>query len=180
VKARRVKGLDPDRSLRENAARVVEVRLKELVSFDPAIRDPQAVRELHDMRIAAKRLRYVLEIAGFAFGPEGQRAEAVVKELQEVLGEIHDCDVMLPLVEAHVARLRAEDARVVAAETRDPAAVAAGLRRAPNRAKYRGLELLAAGTMARRALLYERFLDSWDRLAERGWRDRLLASLRTP
>ena len=130
------------------------------------------------MRIAAKRLRYVLEIAGFAFGEEGARAEAIVKDLQEVLGEIHDCDVLLPIVEAHLRRLREEDARVVASEVRDANAVAVGLQRAPNRGKYRGLELLAAGTLARRALLYDRFLPTWDGLVARGWQDRLRAALR--
>jgi len=68
VKAERVEGLDPSGPFRENAARIVRTRLDELYSFDPAIRDPRNVTELHDMRIAAKRLRYVLEIVGFAFG----------------------------------------------------------------------------------------------------------------
>ena len=35
----------------------------------PAVLDPRNVRELHDMRIAAKRLRYVLEPTERLFGP---------------------------------------------------------------------------------------------------------------
>ena len=48
------------------------------------------------MRIAAKRLRYVLEIVGPCFGPEADAARDAARRLQSVLGEIHDCDVMLP------------------------------------------------------------------------------------
>ena len=51
------------------------------------------------MRIAAKRLRYVLEITESCFGEEAVAARRAVKELQSVLGDIHDCDVMLPRVE---------------------------------------------------------------------------------
>jgi CHAD domain-containing protein len=98
VKARAIKGLDPSAPLDANAARMVKTRLKELRSFVPAALAPSAEREQHDMRIAAKRLRYILEISGFCFGAPGRRAEAAARELQDVLGEIHDCDVMAPRV----------------------------------------------------------------------------------
>jgi CHAD domain-containing protein len=180
MKARAVRKLDPKGTLRDNAARVIRVRVDELHSFDPAIRRPSAVRELHDMRIAAKRLRYVLEIAGFAFGGEGRRSEDVAKGLQELLGEIHDCDVLVPLVDDHVASLRRVDVEALTTAGHGPGGLD-GLRRAvhqaPNAARYRGLEVLAAATTARRALLYERFLERWDELREEGWRQRLEAAL---
>jgi CHAD domain-containing protein len=96
VKARKVKGLKPDQSLRSNAARIVATRLDELRGLADEALEPGAQTAQHDMRIAAKRLRYVLEIAGACFEPEAQAARRVAKELQSVLGEIHDCDVMLP------------------------------------------------------------------------------------
>ncbi len=61
------------------------------------------------MRIAAKRLRYVLEIVSPCFGPEAGAARETAKRLQSVLGDIHDCDVMLPRawgIESMRARLR--------------------------------------------------------------------------
>ena len=54
------------------------------------------------MRIAAKRLRYVLEATGFCFGRPADRARRRARDLQDVLGELHDCDVMLPRVDEHV------------------------------------------------------------------------------
>jgi CHAD domain-containing protein len=99
VKAREVEGLDPAVPLRPNAARIVRTRLDELRSFAPAALEPSAATAQHDMRIAAKRLRYVLEIAGLCFGAEAKAARDAAKRLQGVLGEIHDCDVMLPQAE---------------------------------------------------------------------------------
>jgi CHAD domain-containing protein len=99
VKARRVEGLDPEGSLRSNAGRIVATRLDELGGFGELALDPAAATAQHDMRIAAKRLRYVLEITESCFGDEADAARRAVKELQSVLGDIHDYDVMLPRVD---------------------------------------------------------------------------------
>ena len=100
MKARKVKHLDPDGTLADNAQRVVAVRIDELYDFVPAVLDPKRVKKLHAMRIAAKRLRYVLEVTSSAcFGPYALTATKRVRELQDLLGEIHDCDVQLPRVQ---------------------------------------------------------------------------------
>lgn len=96
MKARPVDGLDPAAPLRPNAARIVRTRLDELRFLASDALEPSAATAQHDLRIAAKRLRYVLEITGPCFGPEAKAARDAAKRLQGVLGEIHDCDVMLP------------------------------------------------------------------------------------
>jgi hypothetical protein len=172
VKARKVKKLDPRTTLAENAARMVKVRLDELRSFTPRALDPGEDVVQHDMRIAAKRLRYVLEATGFCFGRAGATARKRAKDIQDLLGEVHDADVMLPRLGAHRAELRDEDATVVraragAAEDLDPALAA----RAPHRTTYRGLEVLEVYLKARRDLLFERFVDLWERTESKGvWR----------
>jgi CHAD domain-containing protein len=103
MKARKVKGLDPDESFAEAAERIARVREDELRSFWPAAGDPTEGEALHDMRIAAKRLRYVLELAAPALGKRARDRAKQARELQDVLGEIHDCDVMLPLLDGHEA-----------------------------------------------------------------------------
>ncbi len=96
MKAGRVKGLEPEGPLRPNAARIVQTRLDELRALvEPAL-DPGAASAQHDLRIAAKRLRYVLEITERCFGEEAVTARHAARELQGVLGEVHDCDVLLP------------------------------------------------------------------------------------
>ncbi len=103
MKARRVKGIDPAGTLADNAQRIVAVRLDELCAFVPRVFDPAEVEGLHDMRIAAKRLRYVLEVTEECFGPFGPDARRRAKELQDVLGDIHDCDVLLEEAEGPLA-----------------------------------------------------------------------------
>jgi hypothetical protein len=180
VKARKVDGLDPDGPLAENALRIIATRLDELRSFADAVRDPAAVTELHDMRIAAKRLRYVLEMTAPALGPAAERGAKHAKELQDVLGEIHDCDEFAPRVEELVTRLRADDTaalrRAAGPDGEDLDPVFA--RHAPNRLFYRGLETLDTYIRARRDVLYSHFIREWQRLEDEGLSPKLLDELR--
>jgi hypothetical protein len=134
------------------------------------------------MRIAAKRLRYLLELSEPLFGQPVKKAAKVVKGLQDLLGEIHDCDELMPLVGGHVAALRAEDAAAVVAsappgaEDLDPELS----REAPHRGRYRGLELLIVHAHARRDLLHSRFVREWSAIEEGGFRDELEAALQPP
>lgn len=178
MRARPVKGVDAGRSVAENAALIVQVRLAELYGFDPDVRDPDRVTELHDMRIAAKRLRYVLEITGHCFGTVGDEAESVARALQESLGEIHDCDVLIPRVERELATLRASDALALARLSASLDDLPRAVRLAPARARYRGLETLAAALTARRALLHDRFVEEWLHVLEGDLRARLERRLR--
>jgi CHAD domain len=174
MKARRVKKLDPAGTLAENAARIVVVRLDELRSFAPAAVDGRKVKAQHDMRIAAKRLRYVLEATGFCFGRAGVTGRRRARDLQEVLGELHDCDVMLPRVREHLAELHSRDADAIRARAGDAPDLDPELvGRAPHRTAYRGLESLAVYIEARRALLYERFREYWLVQEQKGTWDRL-------
>jgi hypothetical protein len=91
--------------LRENAQRVVSVRLDEMLSWRRALDDPALIQDLHNMRIAAKRLRYALEMFDVCFSA----VKPVLKELsdiQEELGAIHDFDVLIEILRA---RLRTID-----------------------------------------------------------------------
>ncbi|MEO7198160.1 MAG: CHAD domain-containing protein, partial [Solirubrobacterales bacterium] len=169
MRARKVKRLDPRTALAENAARIIRVRLDELRSFAPEALEADNADAMHDMRIAAKRLRYVLEATGFCFGRAGATARRRAKEVQDLLGEIHDADVMVPRLREHRAELRQEDAATVrgragAAEDLDPELAA----RAPHRTAYRGLEVLEVYLLARRALLAERFVALWSESENRG------------
>lgn len=174
MKARKVKGLDPQGALAENVARIVRVRCDELHSFAPRALDAHEVQTLHDMRIAAKRLRYILELHHPNFGPYAEEAAKRAKELQEVIGEIHDCDVTIPRVDDLIERTRARDvvairARAGDADDVDPACAAG----TPGAELYRGLEAMRSYLVARRGLLFARFSAFWVELAREGFRARL-------
>lgn len=95
MKARAVTGLDPAGPLRANASEIVQTRLGELRGFADAALAPDASAVQHDLRIAAKRLRYVLELVAPCFGAEADVARDACKRLQSLLGDLHDCDLML-------------------------------------------------------------------------------------
>ena len=69
--------------------------LKELETLSSGLYKPLDVESLHDMRIAAKRLRYALELFqtcwGRAFGSYAKRAARI----QSALGDVHDSDVWI-------------------------------------------------------------------------------------
>lgn len=174
MRARTISGLKPGRTLAESAARIVSLRLDELLDLAFDALDPGATRRQHDMRIAAKRLRYVLEITGFCLGDSADEGLAAARDLQEVLGDVHDCDEMEARVDAHLRDLREADAAVVRG------AVGAGDELspelavyAPSRNLYRGLEILAVYLRARRTLLFERFAELWATQLHDGVWDRL-------
>jgi hypothetical protein len=175
VKARKVKGLDPAGPLAENARRIVTTRVDELYSFDPH----GDAETLHNMRIAAKRLRYVLELTAPALGDAAAKGAREAKQIQTLLGDLHDCDEMLALVAEHTARLRAADAEAALALAPRGASdlPASTVRSLPNRLHYRGLETLVTYFSARRDLLHRRFIRKWKRLERAGFRERLLEAL---
>jgi CHAD domain-containing protein len=165
MKARPVKGLQPDMALADGAESIVRVRVGELCGLAVRAQVPEAVEDLHDTRIAAKRLRYVLEIMAPHLGPYAETATKRAKDVQDLLGEIHDCDVMLPRLDQLRARLRDQDAAQLVGRGLDA--------QPPNAEAYRGLERLAVQLIARRASLFHEWLLLWRDLERKGFRARL-------
>ena len=179
MKARKVKGLDPDGPFLENARRIVTVRLEELAALGSKALEPEAVQELHDTRIAAKRLRYVLELAEPTLGEPAASGARVARGLQDLLGEIHDCDVMLPRIREHADLLRAEDVEAVRLHADRPAGdlEPEAAIHARHLDRYHGLEALATYLAARRSILFDHFLTEWRALEAREFAAKLLGDL---
>jgi CHAD domain-containing protein len=95
VKAAKVKGLKPAKPLQGNAATIVAARLEELHGFADEALQPGATEVQHDMRIAAKRLRYALELTELCFEPAAKPARHAARELQGILGDLRDAEAML-------------------------------------------------------------------------------------
>ncbi len=183
-----ITGLDPARRLRPAAQVIMRVRLGEVYEYERDVLDPANVTELHDMRIACKRLRYLLEIFGIAFEADLDPYLDEVRGLQDLLGDIHDRDVQVPALEEHLewlAAREAEAARALIAEQepggRDPDAAYHAFRRrfeASRRADERpGVHLLIARKRRERDELYDTFLEEWRRLRHERFRERLEAAL---
>ncbi|MBV9149919.1 MAG: CHAD domain-containing protein [Candidatus Eremiobacteraeota bacterium] len=80
-------------SPKEAMRRIVTVRFCEVLTQAPALKDAKP-QPLHDLRIACKRLRYTLELFGNALR-ECRAAERALEGLQQLLGDAHDCDILL-------------------------------------------------------------------------------------
>ena len=86
------------------AARVVRVRTDELFSHAEGVLDTSDIERVHDMRVASRRLRAVLEIFApcWVGGSKSQFRDALgdVKALADALGERRDPDVHIAAMEA--------------------------------------------------------------------------------
>ncbi len=84
----------------QNARLVIMTRLHDLEGLATCLADSALITQLHDMRIAARRLRYSLELFMDAVPPVhtevATTALNICREMQDLLGAIHDADVLMP------------------------------------------------------------------------------------
>ena len=65
-------------------------RLDELLALSRFVHDRNAITKHHELRIAAKRLRYTMEIFSTIYTGGLRDQIALMKQFQDVLGEMHD------------------------------------------------------------------------------------------
>jgi CHAD domain-containing protein len=110
AKAREIAGIEPQTAFREAAARAVEVRTDEVFAFREGVLDIGDIERVHDMRVATRRLRAVMEVFEPCFPKKPHRAALRdVKRLADALGERRDPDVHIDALEGIAAALTAED-----------------------------------------------------------------------
>ncbi len=154
AKAHKLTGVEPRRSYRENARTILPQKVEEVWTWDPFIRDTARREELHNMRISIKRLRYTMELFRIAYQNSSQYAEslAAIVDLQEILGDVHDSDVVLDVLTSYVHRTGAA-------------------------VLVPGVATLIAQTKETREADYETFLRKWDYLSATGFKQKLLSFL---
>jgi CHAD domain-containing protein len=127
AKARDIPGLHASMPFAEAAAATVAVRAEELFEHAEGVLDTSDIERVHDMRVASRRLRAVLEIYAPCFPKD--RFKPLLKEvkaLADALGARRDPDVLLdrlaglegvlpkadaPGIEAFAAPVREEQAQ---------------------------------------------------------------------
>lgn len=94
----------PDEPFAAAAARIVRVRADELEEASAGVLDTSDIERVHDMRVATRRLRAVLEIFAPCF-PKAEFAPVLddVKNLADALGERRDPDVQIAAMTAFSA-----------------------------------------------------------------------------
>ena len=121
----------------EHAAAMRDQRLKRLRKRGKRAIKSGKAEDLHATRIAAKRLRYLYEITEPCFGDEARDGVKMARGLQDLLGDLHDCDVMSERIRARAGEVELDDAR------------------------YVGFEALASYMEAKRRVLHRQFMQTW-------------------
>jgi CHAD domain-containing protein len=117
----------PDAILRDSVS-VTLLRLEEMLEFVDKARNPKEQESLHNMRIAAKRLRYTLEIFAPTLPPSVLEVLENIEAIQEQLGAIHDLDILIPVLqEVHEKEIERERRRVLDKQETLPYLAAEGL-----------------------------------------------------
>jgi CHAD domain-containing protein len=144
--------VEPDEPYRAAGARIVRVRTGELFAHAEGVLDTRDIERVHDMRVASRRLRAVLEIFAPCFpASEFDGVLRDVKQLADALGERRDPDVHIDALRAFSKSLTAATRPGVNAliaeqeerQARGNEALAAELRRAEDRGLHGRLLALA-------------------------------------
>jgi CHAD domain-containing protein len=178
-----VAGLDPDQPALEAARRILAVRMAELLAFEPAVAHPAQAELHHDMRIAAKRLRYSLEIFGSLLPEDVTQLTRETRSIQEHLGHVHDYDMLVPWFEDYRAFRQLEATnRLRRATIASPAKgdgkpsvddYRAAVQTAADPDEDEAILRLIERTRARRETAFTRFQSYFRELLANGFADRL-------
>lgn len=79
--------------IHNEARAAMSLRLEEMLSYEHFVSQPDRLKELHAMRIAAKRLRYTMEVFEQLYPDDFKQILKLVRDIQTLLGDLHDCDV---------------------------------------------------------------------------------------
>jgi len=91
---------------RGRVKKVVRKRLRRLEERLDEARARPTARSLHRARISVKQVRYLVEVGGDLLPPQAARIAADLRPLQASLGQLHDTDVRIGLVERRPLLLR--------------------------------------------------------------------------
>jgi CHAD domain-containing protein len=128
AKPREIPDLHAGDTFAAAAAKVVAVRAQELADHSENVLDTSDIERVHDMRVATRRLRAVLEIFAPCF-PKKEHADVLndVKALADALGERRDPDVHIAALDTFAAAVKPSSragVRMLAGRFRDEQAQA--------------------------------------------------------
>ena len=179
AKAKEITGLHPRLGVRTALPAIFGTRIAELWSWAEHMPFPERVRELHNMRIAAKRLRYCFEFFHPCFDARLEGTLKRFKKLQDFLGELHDCDVWVDYLRTQLKDAFADCdvhrkalGQFIGADLLLKAE-ADTLREELARGPVQGLLMMLGDVVERRARLYGELLVFWDELERDDFRGQL-------
>lgn len=137
-------------ALYQLACERINQRLNEFLAYEVYIRRTEYKEELHAMRIAAKRLRYTMEIFARLYPDDLKEPLQAARKTQQIIGEIHDCDVWIDFLPQFYEEEQKRMQKFYG-HTR------------PLHRLLPGLEYFKSERQKRRDRLYAQFLSNWRR-----------------
>ena len=108
INMKKVYEVHKHKSLKENLGSVLPEMFDDFFTLEETVVNfPMRKVQLHEMRKAGKPLRYAMELGEYCFGEGFSRLLEEVKHVLELMGEIHDADVMIPELSRHIKEMTA-------------------------------------------------------------------------
>jgi CHAD domain-containing protein len=115
ARPREVPGFDCDEPFAAAAARVVGVRAAEVFEHSGGVLEIEQIKNLHDMRVATRRLRAAMEVFAACFPRKRLRRRLrEVKALADALGSRRDRDVEIEFLTEFAAEAPEADREALA------------------------------------------------------------------
>ena len=146
------------------AALRIGTRLGTMLSYEAWVPYPDAVAEHHATRIAAKKLRYTMEVYGSIYRLSLKKPLVRVKKIQEILGDLHDCDVWID----HVTRILLRERARLRTENEE---------KRPDPVTLASLRLFLKERESARIQLHRQFVRFWESQKRTGMWDELRHTL---
>jgi CHAD domain-containing protein len=130
--------------------KTIHQRLVDFCSYQDVIHLPDKKQELHNMRIAAKWLRYSLEVFSPLYSSGLKNPLNTCREAQEILGNIHDSDVWVSFLTEFMEKEKERTLKYY------------GYLRPFYRLRP-GIEYFQENRLSVRDVLYKKFLGRWQK-----------------
>ena len=95
---------------------ILAKRVEDFQKLADSLYDPHQIRRHHELRIAAKHLRYAAEMFSIGEQTNLQSAAKEIAAMQSYLGEVHDCDVWITDLQRGLTRKKRDS--IVGSERR--------------------------------------------------------------
>ena len=163
---RKVYPVKKNRSLKENVKVILPLMYDDFMSFkDRVVNHPRLKIPLHRMRIKGKPMRYAMEYVENAFSKRFRDCLDEIKDVIELMGEIHDCDVNIPELNIHLTEIREFNQKVKVNAQRFP---------------LKPVLLLIKELRTERMMMYKKLCETLNKWEKDDFRSKLVTSMVEP
>jgi putative phosphoesterase len=136
--------------VREKAFWQISPKLDEFLAMENYVHKENEILKHHEMRIRAKWLRYTMETFAPLYQEELSKEIEMMKDFQDTLGEMHDCDVWIEHIPKFINEIEKENATFPGTEK-------------PSAEGHQYLLKFLEHIKEKRKTHYENFVSFWDK-----------------